>query len=828
VETLLAKLARTRILTDQARWPLAVEEAEAVLALAEPNLDRRPWRWAQAQLVFLYDKVGRLGAATALGERALREGSAEVGDAIAARLLDNLAGVYLELDRIEEAATLQQRAQALYVALYGPDHEAALSGASNLATVLWEIGRRDEVIALEREVVERRRQIGSIRLRNALIGRNLLAEHLLALGRLDEAEQEMRSALPVWVEKFGADYPETLDVRYHLSLVAIERGRWDEAHAELERICPLYEQIGDTYEGAPRSCPMELARTLWHVGQRERALRMLGEALTAFEQRIETGRLSDRSAQSFFAYRMPMFRRWAEWLVATGRRDEAFAVSERLRARSLLQSIVLRHADASPALPADEAARLARLKAKLAQLDQAASGEDDAARRVLLGAERDQAFRELAELRGELGRRYPAYAALSAVRIVAPAEATRLLAADTAAVTYLAGDERLYALLLAPRRPLQALDLGPLAGLREAVDAAHALLGGDGTRRVWRWPDGRLEASAMRPAPEAIEVTDWQVPARELGRRLLAPVAQRLRGVGHWIVVPDGPLAQLPFEALLLDDRPLAATVEVRYVQSMSVLAAMQARPPRAAGKGALLSVGAPDFPPAAEPSGAAEKIDLAALVRGIDDPGRAARRAYDLLRLQWPPLPGAAAEIARVQAVFAGRMPAQALTGPAASEPTMQRMERTQALRRFRYVHVATHGYLSPRVPALSAIVLSPAEVGPGADGYLTAAELPAYHFDSDLIVLSACETGRGTELAGEGIMGLPYALFVAGNRSAVLTLWKVSDASAARFVGRFFEQVAGGATPAAALTWTKREFMRGVATAHPLHWAGFVLYGS
>jgi CHAT domain-containing protein len=381
--------------------------------------------------------------------------------------------------------------------------------------------------------------------------------------------------------------------------------------------------------------------------------------------------------------------------------------------------------------------------------------------------------------------------------------------------------------VLAPRRPLAAVDLGPVAGLREALDAAHALLSGDGTRRVWRWPDGRLETSATRPDADAVEVTDWQDPARDLGQRLLAPLVERLRGFRHWVVVPDGPLSQLPLEALLLDGKPLAATVDVRYVQSMSVLAAMQARPPRAAESASLLSVGAPEFPPQADPGTAPEKVDIAAAVRGIDDAGRATRRAYDLLQLRWPPLPGAAVEIARVQAVFAGKLPVQALTGPAASEPTLQRMEREAALRRFRYVHVATHGYLSPSVPALSAIVLSPTDVSPGADGYLTAAELPAYHFDSDLIVLSACETGRGTELAGEGILGLPYALFVAGNRSAVLTLWKVNDVSTARFVARFFEQVARGAEPFTALARTKREFMRSPATAHPLHWAGFVLYG-
>ena len=504
-------------------------------------------------------------------------------------------------------------------------------------------------------------------------------------------------------------------------------------------------------------------------------------------------------------------------------------MSERLRARALLQSIVLRHADGSPTLPAEASAQLAELKSKLTRLDDALSQEDDSARRVLLGAERDQVFRELVALRAALGQRYPAYAALTAVRTVAPAEAARLLPADSVAVTYLIGAERVFALVVAPKRPLSSVDLGPVAGLRESVEAAQVLLSADPTRRVWRQANGTLTVGPVRPSSDAVEVTDWRAVAGELGQRLIGPLAKQLQGYRRWLIAPDGPLALVPFEALQLDDGPLARTVEIRYVQSMSVLAAMRANPPRAAGRTAVLSVGAPDFAPvghgSAEPL--RERADVAAIVRGIDDPAMATRRAYDLLQLRWAPLPGAAAEIARVQAAFQGKSETVVLTGRSASEPTLQQMERNHDLRRFRYIHVATHGYLSPSLPALSAIVLSPTDVGPGADGYLTAAELPAYHFDSNLIVLSACESGRGTELAGEGIMGLPYALFVAGNRSAMLTLWKVVDDTAARFVGTLFQSIAAGATPAAALAHTKREFLRDPALAHPSHWAGFVLYG-
>jgi hypothetical protein len=146
--------------------------------------------------------------------------------------------------------------------------------------------------------------------------------------------------------------------------------------------------------------------------------------------------------------------------------------------------------------------------------------------------------------------------------------------------------------------------------------------------------------------------------------------------------------------------------------------------------------------------------------------------------------------------------------------------------LGRYRYLLVATHGYLSYTHPSLSAIVLRQPGAA-GFDGYLTAAELPLYELTSELIVLSACETGLGPVRAGAGVMGLPLALMVAGNRNAVVTLWSVPDASAAEFVTRLFRHLKAGAPPDEALTATKREMARHPRFGHPVHWAGFVLYG-
>lgn len=823
-DTLTARMVRGSVLTYLGRRREAAIEFEAVLPHTSAAGRGRLRLAAQIQLVVTYERLGRLGEGAAIGEQALQEqvqpDRSLMG--IFPILLDNLAGTYLALGRKDDAVAMQQRANTLYMATYGPNHSFMLTAQSNLANVLRVAGRLDESIAISRDVVQRYQAMPETR--NALIARNTLANSLVDAGQLDAAEQELQVVLPLWEQRFGLKDPGALDAQYQLATVAWRRGQAAEARRQLEAVCRAFEEIN-----APRDCPVRLAVVMWQLGERQAAVDKLGDALEKFERRVQSGGVSDQSQQTLFAERVPDFRRWAEWLIVRGDAEAAFNVSERLRARSLLQSVVLRHADASPALPTEATAQLADIKSDLARLDEAISRAEEPSAKALASAERDTRFRQLVAVRAALRERYPAYAALSEVRTVTLAEVARALPPATVAITYLIGDARLYALVIAPGRRLSVTDLGPIGALRQQVDAAIALMAGEPTRRVWRHPDGSLSVAAQSPSDTARELKDWRELGRELGNVLLAPLANQLRPYRNWIIVPDGPLAQLPFEALWLAGKPVVDRVSVQYVQSMSILAAMKSRSLRSGPEVSLLSVGAPDFPQLASGALAESqvRVDVAAYQRGAAGDPAVTRRAFEYLGLQWGPLPGAAAEIEKVRSVFATRGATLTLTGEQASEATLQRLNARGELLRYRYVHVATHGYLNTSAPALSAIVLSPTAVTAEADGFLTAAELPAYRFDSELIVLSACETGRGTELAGEGIMGLPYALFVAGNRSAVLTLWKVVDASSAPFVSKFFERVAQGVPAVSALARTKRDFLHDSRTADPVHWAAFVLYG-
>ena len=191
---------------------------------------------------------------------------------------------------------------------------------------------------------------------------------------------------------------------------------------------------------------------------------------------------------------------------------------------------------------------------------------------------------------------------------------------------------------------------------------------------------------------------------------------------------------------------------------------------------------------------------------------------------LRWGNLPGTALEVETVSRIF--QADADKFVDGAASEATLQSLNKAGKLADYRYLLFSAHGYLASN-PALTSLVLSLHDRTPDADGYITASEWPSYNFKSDLMVLSACDTGVGNTLPGEGVMGLPYALFVAGNRNTLLTLWPVADEATAEFMRRFFTRLKNGEAQVSALTAVKREFAADPTYGHPRFWAAFVLYG-
>ncbi len=310
-----------------------------------------------------------------------------------------------------------------------------------------------------------------------------------------------------------------------------------------------------------------------------------------------------------------------------------------------------------------------------------------------------------------------------------------------------------------------------------------------------------------------------------LSEAVIEPLAPRLAGRRRLAVLADGALHYVPFAALPAPRGDPADTVEPLLVRheivtlpSAAVLAyqrrALAGRPPAPRTVAVIADpVFGPDderLNPALTSSEAVPK-DLERAVRSLD--------LDRLERLRF-----SAAEAAAILALVPEETSLEALGFQADRE-----LVESGLLGGYRIVHFATHGLLHPVHPGLSGVVLSLLdEDGRPQDGFLRAHEVAALDLPADLIVLSACSTGLGREVRGEGLVGLPQAFFQAGARRVVVSLWNVNDSATAELMARFYRHLLeDGLPPAAALREAQLAILAEERWKAPYFWAPFLLSG-
>jgi CHAT domain-containing protein len=158
--------------------------------------------------------------------------------------------------------------------------------------------------------------------------------------------------------------------------------------------------------------------------------------------------------------------------------------------------------------------------------------------------------------------------------------------------------------------------------------------------------------------------------------------------------------------------------------------------------------------------------------------------------------------------------------------EATEGRLKSAE-IARYRYVHLATHGLVNEEHPGLSRLLLMP-ESGSGEDGVLHLGEVYNLRLNADLVVLSACDTGRGRIARGEGIIGLSRGFLYAGAKSLLVSLWPVSDDATSSLIVDFYRELLGGRSKTRALREAKLRTMdRNPEYAKPFYWSSLILVG-
>ena len=461
-----------------------------------------------------------------------------------------------------------------------------------------------------------------------------------------------------------------------------------------------------------------------------------------------------------------MFEDAAALLVEMNRPEEALDIAESGRARAFLAVLNESKIDLRSTLTAGERER-----------------EDELTRQVAdRSKDHGPSAEALADLEAfylNLRRSNPAYARLRRPELATSQRIqSELTSGETVFLEYMLGDKQSLAwavgangirfAILPGRSRIQALVTAWRRDLTESVTA--------------------LTAASLRAREDR--------QSRQLYDILIAPFGDWMAHARHLLIAPDGVLGYLPFEAMRSRDGTLLIEhCSISYSQSASAtleLRAMKRNSP--APKKALLAFGDADYGSA----------------------GGAKTGAAN-----WTPLPNTRHEVLGISRLYEGNQQASYL-GAAASVAQV----RERDLRDYRYLHFAVHGFVDENEPARSGLVLSADRAAPGS-GILRMEDIALLRTNADLVTLSACRTGIGRLLLGEGLMALGRAFFYAGAHTVIATLWDVNDLSTAGLMQGLYEQLNAGLGPEDALRQAKLRMLRGNRDLwrDPHFWAPFIV---
>lgn len=368
----------------------------------------------------------------------------------------------------------------------------------------------------------------------------------------------------------------------------------------------------------------------------------------------------------------------------------------------------------------------------------------------------------------------------------------RILGREEAALLeYFLGEERSYLLLLTPK----TVELFILSARTEIERSLRGFLKMMSESAI----DSRAGYQASERIAKELAPFDW---------------AETLDGIRSLLIIPDGILHELPFEALrIYDDGEWSYLIEhytVSYCPSSSYLSALDQIPEDRIWRSDLLAVGGSVYETNHTRRGE-EGVGL----------GSPVRRPPSNLRESLRAIPHSRTEVSDLARLFS-KEKAKILTGRAASED----MFKALPLEDYKIIHIACHGLLDESHPLRSALALSSSPGGEN-DGLLQVREIYGLKIKSDLVVLSACRTARGTLESTEGPMGLARAFFFAGARNVIATLWPLSDKASVELMREFYRNYLQGQSAREALRMAKLK-MLGTPWAHPYYWASLTLYGA
>jgi CHAT domain-containing protein/uncharacterized protein HemY len=652
-------------------------------------------------------------------------------------------------------------------------------------------------------------------------------------GDSDKALEHFREAL-TYFEELGIK-PRIADLLYSLGTLFLSRKDYEQAVAYFDKSLKLSEAIGDqdkiayALDGmaeahyAQRNFEMALgfanrasaiarntddAQILWDsrgiAGHAYEALHepiearsAFGEAITVVEKMRANVAGGEEQRQSFFKDKIAPYHGMIEVLVAESRLSEALSYAERAKGRTLAEVLGNGRVNVTKAMTAAEREREDEFQVQLVSLNrqlgvERAARKRDEGRLADLTAGLEKVRLQYSDFRTNLYAAHPELRAeRGQIEPISLSDAARLLPDNrTAVLEFVVADEKSYLFVLTQRPG------------RNAVNPELSVYTIDMKAR-----DLGREAEEFR-RQLSVRDLEFRSSALRLFDLLVRPAQSQLSGIANLLIVPDGPLWNLPFQALqprpghyLLEDYALSYAPSLTTLREMARLRVRNKNTHAITADHTLMAMANPVL---ATPTSQRAKLTY---------------RDENL-----SPLPETAREAKALERLY-GRQQSKVFVG---AEATEDRFKAEAG--EFRILHLATHGLLNETNPMYSHVLLSSGGQTAKEDGLLEAWEIMNLDLHADLAVLSACETARGRITSGEGVIGLTWAFFVAGVPTTVVSQWKVESSSTSKLMLNFHQALGNQSarfSAARALQQAEMHLLRDKKYSHPFYWAGFVVVG-
>lgn len=675
---------------------------------------------------------------------------------------------------------------------------------ANIGSTYWELGDTTKSINYFQQAMKLFVETGD-RSNEGLTYANL-AYAYIHIANYKESQQFIEQSLKVFQE-IGNKYGES-NAYNSLGLLRLKLKQYPQAIISHQKALVIAEEIRASQHiweakfGLARACEQQGNFT---------------EALTQYTQAINTvetvrGQIPlEEQKAGFLESKLEIYNKLIHLLFAMNQKEpdkrfdaKAFHYAERAKARALLDILSEAKIQIREGIAPDLLVRQKEIFRNIAKIQtKPRSTELTGGERKELSDELKVEEENLEGLRLELRQKNPAYADLEYPEPLSLLDVQqKVLGKNDLLLEYSLGDENSYLWAITRENSY----IFQLPNQKEITQKVESYL--------------KMISKGPRSNFETLGIALFDI--------LLKPANKVLKTKPNLIIIPDGILHYLPFEAMIShleknEPHYLIESKNISYAPSASVLEFIKNQMPAQTNKRELLAFGDPIFgdetATAKREVFAPDTTSVDTLTVEITERGLYEERGFKFSRL-----PHTAKEIEKI----AAHIPIDKKQTYLRAEAKEERAKAAQ-LSHYRIMHFATHATLDEQKPGRSAIVLT-LDNDPTEDGFLQMNEIFNLKLDADLVVLSACQTGRGKLLRGEGVIGMTRAFMYAGARSLLVSLWPVIDESTANFMANFYSYMRQGQAKNEALRRAKLDWIKGEKRPlrHPYYWAPFVLMGN